>query len=429
MRSISITGIITVVAGKSVLFGFVGVYEFPCPGLYSAGFDGDGGAATSAKFNGPTRVSGNTLGVLYIGDTSNSRVRKVSTSGIITTFAGYGSSNYEDNLPPTAAGVYFAADLFTDSSNGDFYMSAYGGHRVLILGATSGLVTTLGGTGAAASNGDGGASTSAAIRNPDGLYLTSTGALYVCDTSGYKLRSIYSTSPTLLPTLSPTMVPTTTAPTLSLNPTVSFSPTVIPTSARGSQNSVSTIAGTGSTPSSGTGGLAVNANMNRPRAVFQDTAGVIYFSEDNSNCLRKFSTSDNIVQVFAGSCSSTVSGSSGDGGPASSALLYYPIGVFISSTSVVYIADNGNNRVRSVSAAGIISNFAGDRFSSGYSGDGGPASSAVLYNPVDVWGNRVGVVYVVSASGYVRSVSNTGIITTFAGELLLHVTTYGVNSL
>lgn len=92
MRSISITGIITVVAGKSVLFGFVGVYEFPCPGLYSAGFDGDGGAATSAKFNGPTRVSGNTLGVLYIGDTSNSRVRKVSTSGIITTFAGYGSS-------------------------------------------------------------------------------------------------------------------------------------------------------------------------------------------------------------------------------------------------------------------------------------------------------------------------------------------------
>lgn len=190
-----------------------------------------------------------------------------------------------------------------------------------------------------------------------------------------------------------------------------LTPTFGPTNARSSSYGIQLFAGTGAVESAGTGGLATAASFLNPRSVWLDTVGRVYVSE-NSNCFRIIDAT-NIVQNFAGICGG--SGYSGDGGPATSALIHSPVSMFISSVGMLYFSDYANNVVRSVSAVSIMSTVAGTGGSS-YTGDGGMATSAEIYTPHALWCNSNGVMYVGSYSNnMIRAISTSGIITLFAG--------------
>jgi sugar lactone lactonase YvrE len=191
--------------------------------------------------------------------------------------------------------------------------------------------------------------------------------------------------------------------------------------------SITTIAGTGATGYTGDGGLAVNAKLNIPTGIAEDTAGSLYFSDTNNNAVRKIVSPTRLnhdtITTIAGN---GTAGFSGDGGPATSAQLNRPTGTAVDSSGNVYISDTGNNRVRKIALNGTITTLAGSgRCTSkddpgstpmALPGDGGPATQASLCSPTGVAVDQSGNVYIADTNhNAVRIVSNAGIITTFAG--------------
>ena len=175
---------------------------------------------------------------------------------------------------------------------------------------------------------------------------------------------------------------------------------------------IRTIAGDGRTGSSGDGALATQAAVGAPSAVAVDGAGNIYISMQVSQIIRRIAP-DGIITTIAGT---GAAGFSGDGGPATQAQLRAPIGIAADSIGNVYFADQANNRIRKISVAGVISTVAGNG-SQGFSGDGGPATSAAIDGPFGVAVDRAGVVYVTdSRNDRIRRVGLDGIITTIAGN-------------
>ena len=178
---------------------------------------------------------------------------------------------------------------------------------------------------------------------------------------------------------------------------------------------INTIVGNSVPGYSGDGGPATNAQLSGPVSVKTDHAGNVYISELNNGCIRKVNTSG-IITTIAGN---GTTGYSGDGGPATDATLNHPCGFFIDGSGNIYIADALNNCIRMINASGIISTIAGSA-TSGYSGDGGPATAALLYGPIDITGDREGNLYVAdNENNAVRKINTSGIITTVAGTGVL----------
>jgi len=177
---------------------------------------------------------------------------------------------------------------------------------------------------------------------------------------------------------------------------------------------ISTIAGNGTQNYSGDGGAATAAELNFPTATAVDAGGNVYIADFDNNRIRAVNIFSGKISTFAGTGSS---GFSGDGGPATSAELYLPIGVTVDSYGNLYIADFFNNRVRKViRSTGKIITIAGNG-TSGYSGDGGPATSAELNSPTGVTVDNLGNVYIADFyENRVRKVNAAGIISTFAGN-------------
>ncbi|MGZ3865281.1 MAG: NHL domain-containing protein, partial [Bacteroidia bacterium] len=150
---------------------------------------------------------------------------------------------------------------------------------------------------------------------------------------------------------------------------------------------ITTVAGNGAGSYTGDGGLAINATLNYPMGIVADTvSGAIYVSDANNNAVRKIDT-NGIIITIAGT---GIAGYSGNGGQATSAKLKTPQGVTIDTAGTIYISDGGNNVIRKIDTAGIISTYAGTGVA-GFSGDGGPAIFGKIFNPpgitVDVTGN------------------------------------------
>jgi len=176
---------------------------------------------------------------------------------------------------------------------------------------------------------------------------------------------------------------------------------------------ITTIAGTGVQGFSGDGGAATSAQFFCPSNIAFDSAGNTYIADSRNHCVRKISITSGIISTVAGT--GGVVGNSGDGGPATSAKFYMADGIAIDASDNLYIADTSNNRIRKVNTAGIISTVAGTTV--GYSGDGGLATAAQLFKPYNVYFDSSGGYYIVDCINHaIRKVDTSGIITAFAGN-------------
>ena len=325
------------------------------------GFGGDNGPATSARLALPSGIALDSTGNLYFADTDNNRVREVS-NGVITTVAG-GRTSLGDNGPATSAQVSSPAGVAVDGA-GNLYIAESGDSRIRKV--SSAVITTLVGNGTAGFAGDNGPATGAQLGNPYGMAVDAAGSLYIADNSNNVVRKV-------------------------------------------SGGLITTVAGNGSPGFSGDGGPPLSAQLNAPSAFAVDSAGILYIADTLNNLIRK--VSGGVISTVAGI---GTPGFGGDGGPATSAQLYAPSCVIVDSAGNLYIADSANNRIREISG-GVINTVAGNG-TPGFSGEGGPATSAQLYAPSGVAVDTAGNLYISDTySGSIRKVSN-GVITTVAGN-------------
>jgi hypothetical protein len=179
-----------------------------------------------------------------------------------------------------------------------------------------------------------------------------------------------------------------------------------------SSNIIVTYAGNGQSGFSGDGGSSTAARLNQPTDVYLDNAANIFVADTQNNRVRKVNASQ-VITTVAGSGQQ---GFSGDNGPATSAKFNTPTSVWVTSSGVLYIADTGNNRIRKV-MNGVVTTVGGNG-QSGYSGDGGPATSAKLKSPTSIVVDSTGNLYFSdTGNNVVRKISSTGTITTFAGSM------------
>ncbi len=304
-------------------------------GTGTASFSGDGGAATAATLNAPNALVADGAGNYYISDAYNHRVRKVSASGIITTFAGNGTSGYSgDGGAATAAKLNQPTCLAIDGSGNIYISDIYS--NVIRKVNTSGIITTYAGSGSAGFSGDGGPATAARFNYPYGIAFDGSGNMYVADEYNHRIRKI-NTSGT-----------------------------------------ITTICGS-SSGYSGDGGAASAAQLFYPNFVITDAAGNIYITDNTNHRVRQINTSG-VINTIVGN---GTAGFSGDGGPATAAKINFGGGMRFDGAGNLYFADLLNNRIRIINTSGIINTFAGTGAAS-TSGDGGMATAAGINGPLDV---------------------------------------------
>ncbi len=295
-------------------------------------YSGDGMAATAAGMRWPSSVALDKTGNIYIG-TGDKVVRKVNAAGIISTFAGTGvyAGHLGNGGPATNAELADPEAVATDKA-GNVYIGDHSG--ALRKVNTAGTISTYAGTGTVGHSGDGGQATAAAIGEIWGLATDVAGNIYMSDVGFHIIRKINTAG------------------------------------------IISTIAGTpGSVSYTGDGGAATSATLHAPTGLATDNAGNVYFADTYNNVVRKISTTG-IITTIAGN-SLGIPGYAGDGGAATLAKLYSPVGVQVDRFGNLFISEQGNNVIRKVDKAGIIITYSGDG-TMGYAGDNGPATAALL---------------------------------------------------
>lgn len=315
------------------------------------GFSGDGDLATDAKLNTPVGVTLDQAGNLYIADRINHRIRVVlAATNVITTIAGSGSVGPSSGGFSGDDGFATGAQLDTPSGvctngNGDLYIADTLNNRIRKVIADTGVITTVAGNGMAAYGGDNGLATEAQLRNPLGVAVDRNNDLYIADSNNNRIRKVIRAT-----------------------------------------GVITTVAGSGVNGFSGDGGLAINAQLDYPTRVSVDKAGNLFVVDSYNHRVRKIIVATGIITTIVGSGSAGPSNGSfsGDGGLAINARLNFPTGIAIDAMGDLYIADNGNQRIRKVDAAtGIITTVAGNGIAA-YRGDNGPAIEASLNLPADV---------------------------------------------
>ena len=276
-------------------------------------------------------------------------------AGTITTVAGSGLGFSGDGGPATAAKMRQLWDVAVDGA-GNLYVADVGNYCVWKVTAATGVITIFAGNGTSGFSGDGDAATAAQLYSPTGLSVDGAGNVYIADRYNNRIRRV--------------------------------------TAATGI---ITTFAGNGTSGSGGDDGLATAAQLREPFEVTLDGSGNVYIADRNNHRVRKLTVATGIVTTIAGT---GTSGFSGDGAAATAAQLYYPAKVAVDEAGNVYIADASNHRIRKVTATtGIITTVAGTG-TSGFSGDGGPATAAQLRVPYGVALDGAGNMYVADSDNY-----------------------------
>ncbi len=313
----------------------------------------DGGSAAGARITSPYAVTLDAAGNLYVIENRGS-VRKVTPAGVVTTV-----------VESTAAGLAGANDLAFDRA-GNLYVADGNNNRVRKID-TAGVITTVAGTGVAGYNGDNRQATTAQLNQPTGVAVDSAGNVYIADRWNHRIRMVTGAGTIL------------------------------------------TVAGDGVVGYNGDDRAASTARLNYPWRLAVDQARNLYIADRSNQRIRKVSP-EGIITTVAGN---GTYGYDGDGGRAKSAQLANPVGVAVDAAGNLWIADNMNNRIRKVTPEGMISTAAG---ASHYGGDGGPGTSALLESPGSVALDAAGNLYIADeGNGRIRKLTPSGTITTAAG--------------
>jgi len=388
VRKVGPNGIITTIAGQldSVVHQAIG------------GYSGDGGPALSAQLHGVISLEFDPAGNLYLSDNTNSCVRRLTArvaggvpqpfdgTEIITTFAGTCTliGNSGDNGPATSAKINFPRALAIDPATSALYIADYANNNIRKV--LNGIITTV--AGAAAGFADGPIAT-AKFNGPSGVAVdTATGDLYIADLANNRIRRL-------------------------------------------SNGMVTTIAGNGTSSLAGNlneGGAAIAANV-RPFKI-RIANGILYYSDLGVSSVRTINLSTGIITTLAGNNLTTYTGSFpplGDGGPATAALFKSQSEIALDGQGGVFILDGSTKRARYAAgpavtilnqtvAAGTIATVEGPPAAVTFSGDGGPALSALFFNPGALVTDPSGDIFVVDATNNrVRQLDPSRTINTIAG--------------
>lgn len=322
------------------------------------------GVATSVKLNLPAGIAVDTSGNIYIADTYNCVIRKVTPDGNLTTIAGTGICDFTgDGGQATNARLYYPMSLVVDSSGAIYEGEQYGVRKIV-----NGVISTVVGNGTVVADGP---AAQSAVGSVVGLALDSNGNLYVADGDNNRVRVVTSSSNGL---------------------------------------NIKTIAGTGVLGFAGDGGQAISALLNNPSNLTFDSGGNLYIVDQGNARIRKVTVSG-VISTIAGA-----SHFSGDGAAAVNAQIHLPQDVIADSSGNIYISDTSNHRVRRIAVDGTISTIAGNG-TCAYAGDGGKATSASLCLPSQLALDTSGNLYIADTLNFVvRRVNlSSGTIATFVG--------------
>jgi sugar lactone lactonase YvrE len=353
-------------------------------GTGEAGYSGDGFPALIAKISNTDSLAVDGGGVVYFADSSNGRIRRVTTDGIIRTLPGINGDG-----GPAATATLAGPTGLAFGQDGSLYVAERDGERVRRIDP-SGRITTVAGNGVMGFGGDGGSAVAAELDHPTAIALDGSGNLFIADSKNNRVRRVD----------------------------------------RGGR--ITTVAGTGTAGFGGDGGAATAAMLNEPAGLAIDREGAVLVADSKNSCVRRIDA-DGVINTIAGhKTDDDRGGFAGDGGQATAALLGWPQGIAVDGSGSIYIADPLNGRVRRVDRRGVITTAAGGDITAlafpmavaadvqgyiyiadllaqrvrrldshggldtvagsgplsldngGYSGDGGPATSARLNNPAGV---------------------------------------------
>lgn len=314
------------------------------------GYNGSGGYRDGdrvfARFNSPFGIVKDSSGNFYVADRTNNRIRKIDTSGNVTTYAGSGARAFADG-PASSASFYYPSDLAIDGS-GNIYVADYGNHRIRRID-TSGNVTTFAGSGSGThADGQG---VAASFRNPTGLDIDSSGNIYVADYNNHRIRKIDSSA------------------------------------------NVTTIAGT--SRGGYEDGTVSRARLNRPYDIAVRSENEIYISDSSNNRVRL--VKDGKVTTYAGSGAASFKDGQG---------IYSdfrtPTYIDINSSGQIYISDTSNHRIRTIDTERNVSTLAGLGLPLYKDGS---TSEAYINTPRGIYVDSSGEVYFSSATHRIRLIS------------------------
>ncbi len=329
--------------------------------LPKGGYGGDGGPAGRAVLNDPTSVAIGPAGELYFCDW-NARIRKVDfRTGLVTTIAGTGVWGYGGDGGPAIHALLGGPGTVAVDDAGNIYFADPYNHRVRRVSAATGIIATVAGIGSEIDRGESGPATRIGIGIPSGIAVDAAGNIYVSN-GGDRVRKVEA-----------------------------------------SNGNAVTVAGAGGSYSSGDGGPAALAQVDQPSGLAVDAEGNLYIAARGEHRIRKVDAKTGVITTIAGSSTGSNAnfagfmvyqgGFSGDGGPATRALLNDPEGVAVDDAGNIYISDTMNYRIRRIDAkTGVIHTIGGTGVR-GLSGDGGPALSAEITTPGGLVADPAGRVF------------------------------------
>ncbi|MFO7695517.1 MAG: hypothetical protein R6V57_20715 [Vicinamibacterales bacterium] len=332
-------------------------------GTGTRGFSGDGGPATAAQVNSPMMVRLDGQGNVHVPDAGNHRVRRIdAATGIITTVAGTGTAGFNgDGLAATATQLNGPVAVAFDQF-GHLYVADYNNHRVRRVDAGTGIVTTVAGTGVAGYEGDDGLATAAQLSEPRALALDAVGNLYISDSNGSRIRKVSAATGIITafaggswgalgdggPATSAyiaqaTAIVTDDAGDLYLADHVNNRIRKV----SAATGIITTVAGGDSYGFGGDGGPMAEATINFPQGLDIDESGNLYIGDTYNHRIRKVAAATGIISTIAGTGTADYSG---DGGLASLAGLNGPTHV-AASGGAVYVCESAGARVRKIADA------------------------------------------------------------------------------
>ena len=328
------------------------------------------GTGPNARFQSLAVGAFDSAGNLYVSDSGNYTIRKITPAGVVTKLTGVTGEPGSSDGSNTPARFSYPSNLAVDTTN-NIYVADTNNSTIRKI-TSAGVVTTLAGTAGAAGSTDGTGS-AARFLYPQSIAADTAGNVFVADTENHTIRKITSAGV------------------------------------------VTTFAGTAGVPGSadGTGSAARFAS---PRGVAVDSAGNVFVGDSSNNMIRKI-TSAGVVTTFAGLASPGGGGSPGGStdGTGSAARFFIPTGVYIDSADNIYVADENNSIIRKITSAAVVTTLAGTALSTGAAD--GTGSAARFYNPRGVAVDSAGNVFVGDTINQtIRKITSAGVVTTLAGS-------------